>query len=161
MTCNEVQDNLTAFIHGELDTSTTRAIHQHLSQCQTCLQEEVESRKANKLLSQFQFEALPEDFDEQLHRKLKSLELPAHKKRHDYKRIYYAVAATIVIMVGLQFFGSWLMTPKQQSFQLKNFPTSQAIFNSTEKVAETSLKDRFLQRYKQSHQLIKLKLGRE
>lgn len=152
MTCNEVQDNLAAYLHGELDKKTVMEIHQHLSGCEACVQEEIELRQTNRLLDQFRFEALPENFDEQLHQKLKQIETPHQKVSHDLRRIVYAVAATIIIMIGLQFFGSRVFQSLQPPIRLTDFPTTQVVFKSEESSSEPSLKERLVQRYIQARQ---------
>lgn len=148
MNCNMVRENLVAYIHGELDKKAVMAIHRHLSKCEVCVQQEIELQKTNRLLDKYQFEALPDFFDEQLHRKLKQIEKP----QSDFRRIVYAIAATIIIMIGIQFFGSRILPSTRQPVHFKDFPTTQTIFKPAEQRIETkpSLKDRFIDKYLQS-----------
>jgi anti-sigma factor RsiW len=150
MTCNDVQKNLVAYIHGELDKKAVMNIHQHLSTCEICVQEEIELRKTNRLLDQFQFAALPDNFDERLHQKLEKIDKPVVQTKHDFRRIVYAIAATILIMIGIQFFGSRILQSTQQPIHFKDFPTTQVVFKAEESSAGPSLKERFIQRYLQS-----------
>ena len=152
MTCNDVRDNLVAYIHGELNKKTVMEIHHHLSNCEACIQEEIEFCRTNRLLSQYQFEALPDNFDEQLHQKLKQVEKPRQKVQHDFRRIVYAVAATIIIMIGIQFLGSRVFQSLQPPIRLKDFPTTQVVFKSEERSSEPSLKERLIRRYFQAQQ---------
>ena len=163
MNCNFVRDNLVAYIHGELDKRAVMQIHQHLSTCEVCVQEEIELRRTNRLLDQYQFEALPDYFDEQLHRKLKQVEKPHEKNHSDFRRIVYAIAATIIIMIGIQFFGSRILQSTRQPAHFKDFPTTQAIFKPVEQRIETkpSLKDRFIENYLQSKRSAATKLRRD
>lgn len=152
MNCNLIRSNLVAYIHGELDKKIVIAIHRHLSTCETCVLEEIELRKANRLLDQFQFDVLPDDFDEQLHRKIQKIEKAPKTTKSDLRRIVYAVAATILIMIGIQWFGSRIVQSTYQSLHFKDFPTTQAIFKSEDTQSESSLKERFIERYLQSRQ---------
>ena len=150
MDCNFVQENLGAYLHGELDKKTVMKIHKHLSVCEVCVQEEIDLRKTNRLLDQFQFAALPDNFDEQLHQKLAKIDKPVFQKIHDFRRIVYAIAATILIMIGIQFFGAQILQSMQQPIHLKDFPTTQAVFKAEEGSSAPSLKERFIHRHLQS-----------
>jgi anti-sigma factor RsiW len=148
--CNFVRENLVAFLHGELDKKAVMTIHKHLSVCEVCAQEEIDLRKTDRLLDQFQFAALPENFDEQLHQKLEKIDKPVVQTKHDFRRIVYAIAATILVMIGLQFFGARILQSMQQPIHFKDFPTTQAVFRTEEDSSVPSLKERFIQRYLQS-----------
>ena len=162
MTCNEVRENLVAYIHGELDRKIVMEIHHHLSACEACVQEEIELRQTNRLLDQFQFEALPEDFDAKLHRKIQQTQPSPNRIKSDFRRIVYAIAATILIVLGIQFIGSRIFQSTQQSIHFKNFPTTQAIFKSetSRSLGESTLKEQFMQRYLQSGKNGKMKIER-
>lgn len=149
MTCNNIQENLVAYIHGELDKKVVMKIHEHLSTCEVCVQEEIELRKVNRLMDQFQFAALPDNFDERLHQKLAKIDKAAFQTKHDFRRIVYAIAATILIMIGIQFFGARILKSTQQPIDFKDFPTTQAVFKAEASSATSSLKERFIQRYLQ------------
>ena len=163
MSCNDVRENLVAYIHGELDKNAVMIIHQHLADCEACVQQEIELRKTNRLLTQFQFEALPDSFDEQLHQKLNKIEKPKVQNQTDFRRIVYAIAATILIMIGIQFFGSRILQSTQQPIHFKDFPTTQAVFRSEDSqgTPETSMKERFVERYLKSNRNGAMKIMRE
>lgn len=162
MTCNEVRDNLIAYLHGELEKKTVMEIHLHLSGCETCVQEEIELRQTSRILDQFHYEALPTDFDEKLHRKIQQVSPSPKIFKSDFRRIVYAVAATILIMLGVQFIGSRIFQSTQQPIHFRDFPTTQAIFKSEASRIETemSLRERFIQRYFQSGTNGKVKIER-
>jgi len=162
MTCNEVRDNLVAYLHGELNKHDVMKIHQHLSECESCVQEEIELRKTNRLLDHFQFEGLPEDFDEKLHRKIRQIQPSPKIIKSDFRRIVYAVAATILIIFGTQFIGNRIFHSAQQPIHFRDYPTTQTIFKSEESrvTTEMTLKERFMQRYFQSDTKGKMKIER-
>jgi len=162
MTCNEVRENLVAYLHGELDKETVMGIHHHLSACEVCVQEEIALRRTNRLLDQFQFEALPDNFDAKLHRKIQQTQPASRKIKSDFRQIIYAIAATILIMLGIQFIGSRIFQSTQQSIHFKDFPTTQAIFKSetSRSLSESTLKKQFMQRYLQSGKNGKMKIER-
>jgi anti-sigma factor RsiW len=162
MNCNEVRDNLVAYIHGELDENAVMTIHLHLGTCELCVQEELDLRKTNRLLDRYHFEALPENFDEQLHKKIQRIENVPGTKKSDFRRIVYAVAATILIIIGIQYFGSRLFQSTRQTIHFKDYPTTQAVFKPADSQpgSELSLKDRFVQRYSQPAQHGKVKIER-
>ncbi len=147
MDCNKIQENLVAYLHGELDKKNIRAIHQHLSSCESCLDEELELRKTGRMLDKFQFEALPENFDAGLHRKLKPFQKPVSKDKPGIRRIVYAIAATLIITIGLEFFIFQYMQSTKLTTQFTDFPTTQAVFKSgSESSQKLSLKQRYLQK---------------
>jgi len=163
VSCNEVRENLVAYLHGELDKEGVMAIHQHLANCEACVQQETELRKTERLLDQFQFEMLPENFDEQLHQKLIKFERPVVQTKPGFRRIVYAIAATILIMIGIQFFVSRILQSTQQPIHFKDFPTTQAVFRSeaSRGTPETSLKERLMEKYLKSNQNGAVKIMRE
>ena len=147
MTCRDVRDNLVAYLDGELHKKTVMALHRHFSTCEACVQEEIELRHTKRLLNQFRFDAVPDNFDEQLYQKIKRLDKPGQKMHHDGRRIVYAVAATIILMIGLQVLGAHLSQSMQTPVHFKDFPTARAIFQPEKNAGEPSLKERMLQRY--------------
>ena len=163
MTCNEVQENLSAYIYGELNKKRVMEIHQHLSSCEMCIQEELEYRKTTRLLDRYQYEALPENFDEGFHRKLNQIEKPRKKIPGEFRRIVYAIAATIIIMIGIQFFGYRFMVSARQPVHFKDFPTTQTIFRPADQRIEpkTSLKERFIEKYLKSSKTGKTEFKRD
>jgi anti-sigma factor RsiW len=162
MNCNEVQENLVAYIHGELDKNAVMTIHRHLGTCESCVHEEIDLRKTNLLLDRYHFEALPENFDKQLHKKIQQIETVPKTKKSDFRRIAYAIAATILIIIGIQFFGSRLFQSTRQTIHFKDYPTTQAVFKPTDTQpgSELSLKERLVQRYAQPARDGKMKIER-
>ena len=162
MNCNDVQDNLVAYLYGELNKKAVMAIHQHLSKCKACVQQEIELRRTERMLDQFQFEALPGNFDEQLHQKLIKVERPVVKTKTDIRRIFYAIAATILIMIGIQFFGSQVLKSTKQPIHFKDFPTTQAVFKSehSEQKSKASFKERLIERHLKTNKNSAMKLMR-
>jgi len=154
--CNKIQENLVAYLHGELNKKKVKAIHQHLSGCEVCLEEEFELRKTNRIMDKFQFEALPENFDAELHQKLKPFQKPVSSDKSGFRRIVYAIAATLIITIGLEFFIFQFMRSVQPSIQFTDFPTTQTVFKSASEIASQkfSLKQRYIKkfsRYKKEH----------
>ena len=162
MNCNDVQDNLVAYFHGELDKKAVMAIHQHLADCEACVQQEIELQKTNRLLDKYQFDALPGNFDEQLHQKLIKIKKPVNKAKLEVRRIVYAIAATILIMIGIQFFGSQVLKSTKQPIHFKDFPTTQAVFKSehSEQESKASFKERLIERHLKANKNSAMKLMR-
>jgi hypothetical protein len=163
MTCNDVRGNLAAYLHGELEKKALMVIHQHLADCEACVQQEIELRRTERLLDQFQFEALLDNFDEQLHQKIIKIEKPVVQTKRDFRRIVYAIAATILIMIGVQFFGSRFLKSTKQPIHFKDFPTTQAVFKSelSQQKSETSLKERLIERHLKANKNSAMKIMRE
>ncbi|MCU0643110.1 MAG: hypothetical protein MUC94_02520, partial [bacterium] len=71
-------------------------------------------------------------------------------------------AATILIMLGIQFIGSRIFQSMQQPIHFKDFPTTQAVFKSeaSRSLSESTLKEQFMQRYLQSGKNGKMKIER-
>jgi anti-sigma factor RsiW len=147
MTCNDVKENLVAYLYSELDKKTVMALHRHLCACEACVQEEIELLKTERLLVRSQFEAMPGNFDEQLDEKIGRITRSRHKTFHDLRRIVYAVAATFILTIGLQFLSAHLTQTMQTPIRFKDFPTAQTVFKSEPSSAEPSLKERLIQRY--------------
>jgi anti-sigma factor RsiW len=147
MTCNNVRDNLVAYLYSELDNKTVMALHRHLCSCEACVQEEIELLKTKRLLDKSYIEAMPGNFDEQLDEKLKRNIKSRYETFHDFRRIVYAVAATFILTIGLQFLSAHLTQTMQMSTRFKDFPTVQTVFKSESRSAEPSLKERLMQRY--------------
>ncbi|MBC8183721.1 zf-HC2 domain-containing protein [candidate division KSB1 bacterium] len=151
MVCNKIQENLVAYLHGELDKKEVKLIHQHLSSCESCLDEELELRKTGRILDKFQFEALPDNFDAELHRKLKPFQKPKSSNKPGIRRIVYAIAATLIITIGLEFFIFQFMQSTEPTIQFTDFPTTQTVFKSASAMASkrTSLKQKYLEKFQQ------------
>lgn len=149
MTCIEVQQNLVAHINGELNRNEVIKIHQHLSTCISCVTEEIELRKMIRLMDKYQFEILPDSFERELQRKLATLEKPSKMHDHDLRRIVFAVAATILLVIGIQFSAYHLYWTIHQPNQFADFPTIQSVFTTVENASspQTSWKQRYLEQY--------------
>lgn len=150
MTCQDVRDHLAAYLDGELDKKKTIALHRHLSACEACVREEIDLRNTKHLLNQHHFAVLPDNFDEQLSQKIRRIESPFLGSRHDVRKIVYTVAATIILMIGLQVLVPYLSQPVQTPIRFKDFPTARAIFRVKRTAAEPSLQDRLRQRFAQT-----------
>ncbi|MFZ5517702.1 MAG: zf-HC2 domain-containing protein [Candidatus Zhuqueibacterota bacterium] len=152
MGCNEIRQNLSAYLHGEMSQQERVEMHRHLWECKSCLNLEMELIRTNRLLNRFQFQALPEKFDEQLAHKLDKLKIAAPRQRKSLRRLVYAVAATIIITLGLEIFIYQVIRSTQSPLQLADYPTKQAVFSAArgETVANDLWKQRFLQKYKDS-----------
>jgi len=169
MTCNEVRENLVAYLHGELNKNDVMALHRHLGGCEACVREELALSKTNRLLRRTQFTALPDDFDLGLRHKLERAGKPHPKKWNEFRRIVYAVAATIIIMLSMiiimlsiQFLRYRMESVSQPTAALQSFPATQTVFNPPEQTSRmtASLKERFIAKYLRSSRATPMKLGR-
>jgi len=147
--CKNVKTNLVAYLHGELDKEEVKAIHLHLSGCETCLEEEMELRKTNRIMDKFQFEVLPENFEAELHQKLKPFQKPVSSDKTGIRRIVYAIAATLLITIGLEFFIFQFMQSTEPTIQFADVPTTQTVFRSAPESdsKKASLRQKYLEKF--------------
>ena len=154
--CKIVQNSLSAYLHNELDSESLKAMHQHLSQCPLCLKEEIGLRQTSRLLNKFPIATLPENFDWELQKKLNLLQQPAQKIKPEIRRIIYAIAATLVITIGLEFLIFQFMRTRQPTSQFTDFQTAQAVFKSEVVVSGLSLKQRYAEKFQQQQAKLSL-----
>jgi len=149
LNCKNVKNNLTAYIHGELDKNELKTIHQHLAVCEDCLREEIELRKTGRLLDQFQMEALPENFDFQLRQKMKQTRRFKINATGSVRRIIYAVAATLLLTLGLEFIAYQFFTATTQPSKFADYPSNKTVFKSVQyDKNELSWKERYMAKFK-------------
>ncbi|MCI0513158.1 anti-sigma factor [candidate division KSB1 bacterium] len=137
MDCRQVQENLVAFLHGELTRSELQAVHAHLGNCETCLNQEIEYRQTSRVLAQSSWCTLPADFDVALDAKIKVRERTFARKPGAPRYLAYSAAATVLIWIGLE-----LLFPRFGWFQaappsLASYPTTQAIFQPVKPMIES------------------------
>jgi anti-sigma factor RsiW len=147
--CRQVQENLVALLHGELTRSELQALHAHLGNCETCLNQEIEYRQTNRILAQYPLTALPADFDVTLNSKIKARQRILDRKSGALRYLAYSAAATVLLWIGLELvfprFGWFRTSPAS----LVNYPTAQAIFQPVKPTAESwsTLKSRYYQKF--------------
>lgn len=149
MLCNEIRQNLTAYLHGELNQQERKEIHRHLSECESCLAFEMEMQRTNRFMNRLQFQALPENFDEQLAKKLDRAEIKTPYQRNNFRRLVYAIAATLIITFGLEIFIYQFIQSTRSPMQLADYPTKQAVFRE-EAASNDAWKQRFIKKYEVS-----------
>ena len=154
MQCHSLRENLTAYLYGELDKKDVMAIHRHLSQCQTCAQEELELRKTIRILNQTHPEVLPKNFKDELNHKLMQTKMVSKLIKRDFRRVLYAVAATFIITLGIEFFAYQLYCSIPDSGNLANLPPTKAVFRPAKQSIFTKLsrKNIYLKKYLQYQQ---------
>lgn len=145
MNCTQVKENLTAYLHGELDKNDVLAIHQHLSVCERCLQDEIELRRTGRILESQQFDLLPKNFDMQLLRRLKQQKMRAGD-RTGLKKMFWTIAATLLVTLGTEFFIYQYVEFPRQTKQFADFSTTQAVFQSS-KYEDSSMLSRYLEKF--------------
>ncbi|MBN2001402.1 zf-HC2 domain-containing protein [candidate division KSB1 bacterium] len=147
MNCKDVQENLTAYLHAELEKNELSQLHRHLGQCERCLKEEMEILKTFRMLHYYRTDLLPEDFDEKLFRKIKKLNL--HQTKNQLRHTLYAVAAAILIFIGIEVFAYYIFSPISSQDKLRDYPTTRAIFK-TDGLKDTdsfSWKEKYMKKY--------------
>lgn len=156
MNCLDFRENMTAYLYDELDLVQAMALHQHLGQCQNCAREEMELRRTLKVVANYNYNPLPADFDGKLHAKLRRIARPGRMTRAGKRQIFYAVAATLVLTIGLELAGVRLLLHKPPE-NLLTFSTIVPAFE-TKKESSILLLDRQseliekYQRYAQRYQ---------
>ena len=149
MQCNTFRENLVAYLHGELDKKDVIAIHHHLSTCEKCVEEELELRKTIRKLDKYQFEVLPDNFHKELNRKLRHTIMPSKSVKHDFRRIAYAVAATVIVTICIEFFAYQFFQSIYQPRRITDFTATHAIFKPAGYTTSrrTSWKERLIKNY--------------
>lgn len=149
MQCNGVQENLVAFIHGELAPIEMMALHRHLGSCESCLTKELELRKTSRMLDKYPFEPLPENFDIELDRKLEQAIFKKISRKRNFRPILYAAAATILITIGVEFFVSQLLRPEIRPGHLADLATVETVFKPAKQaiIIKTSWKERYMNKW--------------
>ena len=116
MHCEETRQNLTAMIHCELTAGELKKMHAHLAECSECLSEEIEMVKTSRKLQMPHDFAMPNDFDARLQSRLKAADSPSPASSQTLRRVVYAIAAMIVLALGIEFFPySIYLTTRQES----------------------------------------------
>jgi len=70
MTCNEVREEFSALLDGELSPEKRDSVEGHLAQCADCLRELDALRRVNTLFAQLDEKTAPEDFEARLQKSL-------------------------------------------------------------------------------------------
>jgi anti-sigma factor RsiW len=100
MDCQAIQENLSAYLHGELSIGEVQLMHGHLATCGVCIREELELRKTQQALGQYHEFSLPLDFDVRLTKKIHRIR---DKKSISIMHIISSAAAAILLTLGIQY----------------------------------------------------------
>ena len=150
MQCSDIQNNLTAYLHGELSKNEIKAMHKHLSECDECLNDEIELMKAQRILNNSRFEILPDNFDVELNTKLQKIDMVSKiVEKNSFRRIIFAIAATFIITIGLQFFAENYFVSQSKIEYFEDYSITQSVFkaNQSKDRDRNSLKKRILKQY--------------
>jgi len=146
MQCDTFRENLVAYLYGELDKKDVIALHHHLSTCEKCVEEELEFRKTIRKLEKYQFETLPDTFERELNNKLKAMKIPPKSVKHDFRRIAYTVAATVIVTISLEFFAYHFFQSVYRPSGITDLTSAHTLFNPAVHTSSqrTSLKERLI-----------------
>lgn len=102
-TCVEFKENISLYIDGELAADERRLFEEHLESCPECRDEYDEILRIAGLCRDMQDVELPDNFREELHRKLidaaaEAVPGNAARQRMKYFRIFSSIAAGIVLI---------------------------------------------------------------
>jgi hypothetical protein len=157
MNCASVQENLSAFIYGELNAEETMSLHRHLSRCKKCTGEEMELKKTVRLLNRNFSLELPPDFEQKLAHKLDKVKAISFYKTNQLRRIVWAVAATFILTIGVELFTYYFIISSANHRDLARFEPQQSLFNGHK--AKTPLynnvQDKFLGRLASKFQFVR------
>ena len=128
MTCNTIKPQLVAFLHGELTSAEQQAIHQHLGQCESCLHEEMSLRKTLHVSMRYKPDILPDEFNSNVIEQIQSHKTILQRWSHG-RRLLYAIAATILLVLGLEFVGYHVFLPQQSALTLSNVSVAESAFS--------------------------------
>ena len=133
MTCQEVRENLGAYLQQKLSNDESVAIKQHLGECATCTTEMENLRQVDIALEHFPSIEPSPSFDARLFARLDELEIKSRKEWFSWGRIMlgdrYAWSLVVLILTTA---GIWIGIRHQQYREL----------NSLQKVIE--VQDRYL-----------------
>jgi hypothetical protein len=142
--CHNYQENLTAYLQGELHLKEVMELHAHLGICETCAREERELRQTLYLLSKYHPITLPENFNRQLNLRLKNIKPINQKRQWPSKRMLFTIAATLLVTIGLEFLAYQIfqeskvqdsltsLTKTAQNFRIENYARFNRPGNETE-----------------------------
>jgi len=130
MKCTEVQLNLSAYIYGELNLMQVKKIHKHLGRCESCLKLEMQLEKTFRFMNQMRLDALPKNFDENLERKLQREKRKNIKTHHQSRKIIFAIAASIILFLAVNFLIRDAFSPRVWTKNLSNYRMPASVFGS-------------------------------
>ena len=131
MNCEEALAALPHYFYGELSSAETQQLHGHLSRCNSCQAEETKLIRMMRIMDDIAIDVLPQDFDEKLKAKIESVRRPRLRKYSVIKSIGYAVAALLLLSIGLKFIFLDLVAPKQYAVKdERNFFATSSYENS-------------------------------
>jgi hypothetical protein len=151
LNCFEVQQNLVAFLQDELESSEMMKIHKHLGTCERCLTEEKETKKTLTLLDKYPYFTVPSDFEHQLFKKIKNIKIKKGSFQKRLREIVYPIAATILIIFGLELLIYLIYSSIQPTNSLNQFRTTRTIFKPVSSVntAKGAISNQLINRYLQ------------
>jgi len=102
MNCKEIDDLLSPYLDGELDSGTQQAVFRHLNECPDCHYEMTRIRKLIKMLSSLEEIDPPEDFSKKLSRRILEIAAAKSKKEKRYglspqSWLPFGAAAAVII----------------------------------------------------------------
>jgi anti-sigma factor RsiW len=138
MNCRATQENLSAYLHGELTIDEMQQMHRHLATCNDCVQEELDLHKTQQVLSQYHDIPLPIDFDVQLTKKINRIQ---NKKSIRWTQIISSAAAAILLTLGIQYLIATAET--------RSLPDHYSLFQKSQEVAqqESAWADRMIDKF--------------
>jgi anti-sigma factor RsiW len=139
MKCIEVQENLSAYIYGELDVSQVKEIHKHLSICDNCLKLEMQLRKPTRLMNQIKPDILPEDFGEKLQEKLQREKRKKFIIPQKSRKVVLAIAATLLLTLAIEFIVRDAFFSRSLTENLSNYEMTASVFGSKSQADYPSL----------------------
>ena len=151
MKCEVIRENLVAFLYGELNRDETMAIHEHLSRCESCASEEIELRQTLRQVNHYHLVDLPAHFEQQLDLKLNPTSKAKPSAKFKYRRIIWAVAATLILTLALEFLAYQFLLAPVPAVTLANLETRESIFESSKPktAAQTPWKERVFQKFRE------------
>lgn len=103
MDCQKYQENITAYLQGELPFKKVMELHAHLGICETCAREEQELRQTLSLFDKYHPVMLPQNFEQELKVKLAQIRPASWQQQWPLKRVIFTIAATLLITFGVEF----------------------------------------------------------
>jgi predicted anti-sigma-YlaC factor YlaD len=148
MTCNRIANDLDAFLDGELDAVTARALAKHVAGCRACAQRVDAAAALRRALANVEVEPPSAGFFERaLARAAQEAAEPRNERAHDRMLAVGFVSALAASILTLFLAGTWMNAPRSSgvseglrvSMTLEETRTVNIVFASMEALEDVLL----------------------
>lgn len=135
--CEEVREELSAFLDNELGPETKERIETHLRDCSDCLRSIDRFAKVDRAYGQLGDVPIPDDLHDAILRAVREDAAPIRAQNDFHVRRYLAAAAVLVVVVGVLSYSLFLQTSGlQENVQMAQGPSGADRAERAAEVAE-------------------------